>query len=69
VGIKKWNLKKALIITFGEMIGLLLIFGNLGFWGLKPMLSKRIKMAVLESTDSLYCLDFKDITPFLLKEF
>jgi hypothetical protein len=61
VEIKKWNFKKALIFTFGWMIGLFLLFAVVGLWGLKPLLSKRIKMAVLASTDSLYYLDFKDI--------
>lgn len=58
----KTSLKKVLIISFFGIIGLLLIVSTIGFWSLKPMLSKRIKTAVLESTDSLYHLDFEDIS-------
>ena len=58
----KTSLKKVLIISFLGIIGLLLIVSTIGFWSLKPMLSKRLKTAVLESTDSLYHLDFKDIS-------
>lgn len=58
----KTSLKKVLIISFLGIIGLLLIISTIGFWSLKPMLSKRLKTAVLESTDSLYHLDFKDIS-------
>ena len=57
----KTNLKKALIFSFLGIIGLLLVISTIGFWSLKPMLSKRIKTAVLESTDNLYHLDFEDI--------
>jgi hypothetical protein len=53
--------KKALIFTVIGILSLLLIVSTIGFWSVKPMLSKRIKTAVLESTDSLYHLDFKDI--------
>ena len=58
---KKYNLKKALILSLIGIIGLLLVVSTIGFWSIKPMLSKRIKTAVLESTDNLYHLDFKDI--------
>ncbi len=33
----------------------------IGIWGLKPLLSSRIKEAVLSSTNGLYQIDFKDI--------
>ena len=55
------NVKKALIFTVIGIFGLLLIVSTIGFWSIKPMLSKRIKNAVLASTDSLYQLNFKDI--------
>ena len=58
---KKYNLKKALIFSIIGLIVLLLIVSTLGFWSLKPTLSKRLKTAVLESTNNLYHLDFKDI--------
>ncbi len=57
----KTGFKKALIFTVIGIFGLLLIVSTIGFWSIKPTLSKRIKTAVLESTDSLYHLDFKDI--------
>jgi hypothetical protein len=57
----KTGFKKALIFTVVGIFGLLLIISTIGFWSIKPMLSKRIKTAVLASTDSLYHLDFKDI--------
>ena len=53
--------RKGLIISIVGLIVLFFIVGTVGFWSLKPMLSKRLKSAVLESTDSLYYLDFKDI--------
>ena len=55
------KLKKALIFTVVGIFGLLLIVSTIGFWSIKPMLSKRIKTAVLQATDSLYQLNFKDI--------
>jgi hypothetical protein len=55
------SLKKVLIISFFVVIGLFFIVSTIGFWSIKPILSKRLKTAVLESTDSLYHLDFKDI--------
>ena len=58
---KKLSTKKVVFISFLGLIGLFFIVATIGFWSLKPMLSKRIKIAVLESTDSLYHLDFKDI--------
>jgi hypothetical protein len=58
---KKQNVKKVLLFTFVGIFGLLLIISTIGFWSVKPMLSKRLKTAVLESTDNLYHLDFKDI--------
>lgn len=58
---KKLSTKKVVFISFLGLIGLFFIVATIGFWSLKPMLSKRIKIAVLESTDSLYHLDFEDI--------
>lgn len=58
---KKMNFKRGLIISILGLIILFIIIGTIGFWSLKPMLSKRLKSAVLETTDSLYYLDFKDI--------
>lgn len=58
---KKNNFKRVLIFSFLGIFGLLLIVSTVGFWSIKPMLSKRLKTAVLESTDNLYYLDFKDI--------
>jgi hypothetical protein len=57
----KTSLKRILLFTFAGIFGLLLIISTVGFWSVKPMLSKRLKTAVLESTDNLYHLDFKDI--------
>lgn len=53
--------KKGLVFTIVGIFGLLLIISTIGFWSIKPMLAKRLKTAVVESTDSLYHLDFKDI--------
>ena len=58
---KKKSFKKVLIMSILGLIALFFIIGTIGFWSLKPMLSKRLKSAVLETTDSLYYLDFKDI--------
>lgn len=58
---KKNGFKKGLIISISGLIILFFLIATIGFWSLKPMLSKRIKSAVLETTDSLYYLDFKDI--------
>ena len=58
---KKNGFKKGLIISVLGLVILFFIVGTVGFWSLKPMLSKRLKSAVLETTDSLYYLDFKDI--------
>jgi hypothetical protein len=57
----KTSLKRVLLFTFAGIFGLLLIISTVGFWSIKPMLSKRLKTAVVESTDNLYRLDFKDI--------
>lgn len=58
---QKTSSKKVLLFSFLGIVGLLLVISTFGFWSLKPMLSKRIKTAVLESTNNLYHLDFKDI--------
>ena len=55
------NLKKILKITLYNFLGLLAIVSMICFWGLKPLLSKRIQEATLSATDSLYHVDFKDI--------
>lgn len=63
---KKTNVKKVLILSFLGIFGLLLLVSTIGFWSIKPMLSRKIKNAVLESTDSLYHLEFKDINYSLI---
>lgn len=60
-GNKKLGTKKIILISVLGFIGLFFIVVTIGFWSVKPLLSKRIKTAVLESTDNLYYLDFKDI--------
>jgi hypothetical protein len=54
--------KKVLIAVSCVLLGLLLVTALLGYFGLKPLLTKRIQIAVLNSTDGLYRLDFKGIT-------
>ena len=58
---KKSSLRKVLITVFYVLLGLLLVIMGVGYFGLKPILTKRIQTAVLNSTDNLYHLDFKDI--------
>jgi hypothetical protein len=53
--------RKVLTVVFYALLGLLLVAATLGYFGLKPLLSKRIQTAVFNSTDGLYKLDFKDI--------
>lgn len=58
---KKSSTKKVILLSILSLIGVIFIIATIGFWSVKPLLSKRIKTAVLESTDSLYHLDFEDI--------
>jgi hypothetical protein len=58
---RKLSVKKTVFISILSFIGLFFIVASIGFWSVKPLLSKRIKTAVLASTDSLYYLDFEDI--------
>ena len=53
--------KKVLIICLYIILGLVLLLIGIGYFGLKPLLTKRIQTAVLNSTDNLYHLDFKNI--------
>lgn len=55
------NPRKILIITFYVLLFFSLIVSSIGIWGLKPLLSSRIKEAILTSTNGLYQIDFKDI--------
>jgi len=56
---KRYN-KLILSITM-VLLCLLSLVSLLGFWGLKPLLKKRIQSAVLESTNGLYSIDFKSL--------
>jgi hypothetical protein len=58
---QKSPFRKVLIVIFYVLLGLLLVALGVGYFGLKPLLTKRIQTAVLNSTDKLYHLDFKDI--------
>ena len=58
---QKSPFRKVLTITIYVLLGLLLVAMGIGYFGLKPLLTKRIQTAVLKSTDSLYHLDFKSI--------
>ena len=58
---KKSPLRKVLTAIFYGLLGLLLVAMGVGYFGLKPILTKRIQTAVLNSTDNLYHLSFKDI--------
>uniref|UniRef100_UPI003753C7A7 hypothetical protein n=1 Tax=Emticicia sp. TaxID=1930953 RepID=UPI003753C7A7 len=55
------NLKKNLKIALYSFLGLFAIVSMICFWGLKPLLSKRIQEATLSATDSLYHVGFKNI--------
>lgn len=59
---KKLSTKKIILLSVVGSIGLFFIVVTIGFWSVKPLLSKRLKTAVLASTDSLYHLDFEDIS-------
>jgi hypothetical protein len=58
---QKSPFRKVLTAMFYVLLGLLLVAMGVGYFGLKPLLTKRIQTAVLNSTDNLYHLDFKDI--------
>jgi hypothetical protein len=58
---QKSPLRKVLTAVVYVLLGLLLVAMSVGYFGLKPLLTKRIQTAVLNSTDNLYHLDFKDI--------
>jgi hypothetical protein len=58
---QKSPFRKVLIAVLYVLLGLLLVALGIGYFGLKPLLTKRIQTAVLNSTDRLYKLDFKDI--------
>lgn len=53
--------RKILLRTFYGFLFFCLVVTLVGIWGLKPLLSSRIKDAVLKSTNGLYQIDFKDI--------
>ena len=53
--------RKILLRTFYGFLLFGLVVTLVGIWGLKPLLSRRIKDAVLKSTNGLYQIDFKDI--------
>lgn len=59
--IQKSPLRKVLTGMFYVLLGLLIIAIGVGYFGLKPLLTKRIQTAVLNSTDNLYHLSFRDI--------
>lgn len=58
---KKSPFRKVLTVILYVLLGLLLMAMGIGYFGLKPLLTKRIQTAVLNSTDKLYHLDFKNI--------
>jgi hypothetical protein len=59
--IQKSPFRKVLTVMFYVLLGLLAVAMGVSYFGLKPLLTKRIQTAVLNSTDKLYHLDFKDI--------
>lgn len=59
---RKLGTKKIILLSVVGSIGLFFMVVTIGFWSVKPLLSKRLKAAVLASTDSLYHLDFEDIS-------
>lgn len=58
---QKSPFRKVLIAMLYVLFGLFLVAIGVGYFGLKPLLTKRIQTAVLNSTDHLYHLSFKDI--------
>ncbi len=58
---KKSPFRKVLTGMFYVLLGLLIIAMGVSYFGLKPLLTKRIQTAVLNSTDDLYHLSFRDI--------
>ncbi len=57
----KLPFRKVLTAIFYVLLGLLIVAMGVGYFGLKPLLTKRIQTAVLNSTDHLYHLSFRDI--------
>lgn len=53
--------RKILLRVLYGFIFFSIVVTLVGLWGLKPLLSSRIKEAVLNSTNGLYQIDFKDI--------
>ena len=53
--------KTLVIIVSSVFFSLLVLISLLGLWGLKPLLTKRIQTAVMESTNGLYAIDFKSL--------
>jgi hypothetical protein len=53
--------KTLIIFTLSVFFCMLLLATFMGFWGLKPLLTKRIQAAVLESTNGLYAIDFNGL--------
>lgn len=53
--------RKILLRVFYGFIFFSVVVTLIGVWGLKPLLSSRIKEAILTSTNGLYQIDFKDI--------
>ena len=53
--------KTLVIIVASVFFSLLILITVLGLWGLKPLLTKRIQTAVMESTNGLYAIDFKSL--------
>lgn len=58
---QKSPFRKVLTVVLYVLLGLLFVAIGVGYFGLKPLLTKRIQTAVLKSTDNLYHLDFKNI--------
>lgn len=53
--------RKILLRVLYGFIFFSIVVTLIGIWGLKPLLSSRIKEAILTSTNGLYQIDFKDI--------
>lgn len=53
--------RKILLRILYGFLFVIMVISIIGIWGLKPLLSSRIKEAVSASTNELYQIDFKDI--------
>jgi len=64
-GLKRWQ--RVLLISLGSLVALILILALLvnQYWS--PILAKRVKSIVLNSSDSLYHVDFSDAKLHILK--